>query len=111
DVALASFKRAKKAAEDKAQTLRVAAQLLTATDQFLAKRFTCDNPEVAVHLRRYGDTDYVFVVNDHREAGTYVGQHGLVMENGLPSTANIVFAPGQPRIAYDLTKGEREAPP
>jgi hypothetical protein len=54
------------------------------------------------YLRRYRDTDYVFLVNDRREFGRYVGQHGLVMENGLPSRATLtVDRPAG--FAYDLT--------
>ena len=34
----------------------------------------------------------MFVVNDRREYGHYVGQHGLVMENGLPSDATLSIA-------------------
>ncbi len=53
------------------------------------------------YLRRHGPTDYVFLVNDHREYGQYVGQHGIVMENGLPSRT--VVAINRPSgFIYDL---------
>jgi hypothetical protein len=56
---------------------------------------------VIPYRRQYKETDYVFVVNDRREYGNYVGQHGLVMENGLPSHA--VLTVRRPEgIAYDL---------
>jgi hypothetical protein len=47
------------------------------------------DPDVIPYRRRSGDADYVFLVNDRREYGQYVGQHGIVMENGLPSEATI----------------------
>jgi hypothetical protein len=50
----------------------------------------------------------VFVVNDHREYGTYVGQHGLVMENGVPS-AGVVSLNRPGGHVYDLV-AHREVP-
>ena len=60
------------------------------------------------YLRRYHQTDYVFLVNDRREYGQYVGQHGLVMENGLPSQAVVAInRPGG--FVYDLVGGRQVA--
>ena len=60
------------------------------------------------YLRRHRQTDYFFLVNDRREFGQYVGQHGLVMENGLPSQA--VVAINRPDgIVYDLVSGRQLA--
>jgi hypothetical protein len=44
------------------------------------------------------------VVNDQREFGRYVGHHGIVMENGLPSQAEISVrrAGDGPGCVYDL---------
>ena len=110
DVTLASFKRVKKAEEDKAAVLALARTL---GPQVLGLGLTakpaCDNPEIIVRTRRYGDALYVFVVNDHREAGNYVGQHGLVMENGLPSAGTITL-PTQDGNVYDLTHSSQLMP-
>ncbi len=51
--------------------------------------------------RSYGKADYLFAVNDRREFGDYVGQHGLVMENGLPSEATLTLNRGRGHV-YDL---------
>jgi hypothetical protein len=56
-----------------------------------AAKYTHDG-EIIVRTRRYGETTYVFVVNDKREFGTYVGQHGLVMENGAPSSGTLTLS-------------------
>ena len=53
------------------------------------------------HRRRYRDTDYVFAVNDRREFGDYVGHHGLVMENGLPTDAELSICRPETHV-YDL---------
>ncbi len=89
DLTIRSFARSKKADEAKAQLLQKASQL----KQLLMGRYQrfveSDNPEVITRARRFGTSDYIFAINDHRTFGTYVGQHGLVQEDGLPSTARI----------------------
>lgn len=105
DVVLPSFKRTKKAAEDKSAVLALAKTLGPQVDSLgLKDRPSCDNPEIVVRTRKYGEALYVFVVNDKREFGTYVGQHGLVMENGLPSSGRIIL-PTLDANVYDLTRG------
>ncbi|MCB1090974.1 MAG: hypothetical protein KDL87_05560, partial [Verrucomicrobiae bacterium] len=110
DVTLASFKREKKAEADKAKTLALASELGSRLQGLGVKRAAdCDNPEIILHQRRAGEADYVFAINDHREFGTYVGQHGLVMENGLPSSGTLTLAGGQGRHVYDLVEGAEVA--
>ena len=100
DYSIASFRRSKKASEDKAQVLQLAKQVESFN---LPQRAQCDNPEIIVRTRRSGDALYVFVVNDKREPGSYVGQHGLVMENGLPSSGTLSL-PQDSAHVYDLTE-------
>ena len=57
--------------------------------------------EVVVRRQTAGASDYVFVVNDHREFGDYVGQHGLVLDNGLPSDTTLTLH--RTGHVYDLT--------
>ena len=59
------------------------------------------NQEVIPYRRRFEETDYVFLVNDHREPGKYIGHHGIVMENGLPSKSRIAVQRNN-GFAYDL---------
>jgi hypothetical protein len=63
------------------------------------------NMEVITRLRRYGDTDYLFAVNDHRTYGEYVGHHRRVMEKGLPSDAKVSVKRENGHV-YDLVKGK-----
>ncbi|MDB6117259.1 MAG: hypothetical protein JWO08_1040, partial [Verrucomicrobiaceae bacterium] len=105
DLVLYSFKRTKKADQDKAKVLELAKTLGPQVNALGLKASpSCDNPEIIVRTRKYGETTYVFVVNDKREFGTYVGQHGLVMENGLPSSGRIML-PAQDANVYDITRG------
>ena len=87
DVVLPSYKRTGDAAADKAALLGLAAALRKQLDGRYTRYLDSNQAEVIPYLRRYHDTDYVFVVNDRREYGQYVGQHGAVMENGLPAEA------------------------
>ncbi|MBL9151823.1 MAG: LamG domain-containing protein [Verrucomicrobiales bacterium] len=106
DVTVTSFRREKKADLDKARVLALAKELGPKLDALGLKRpVTADDPEIIVHRRRAGEADYVFAINDRREFGTYVGQHGLVMENGLPSSGHIILTDGAGRHAYDLVAG------
>ncbi len=63
-------------------------------------------PRSSHALRTAGASDCVFVVNDHREFGSYVGQHGMVMENGLPSTGEIALKRAAGHV-YDLIAGRK----
>lgn len=99
DFTLQSFKREKKAAEDKAKVLELAKTL---GGFALPQRANCDNPEIIVRTRKFGDATYVFIVNDKREYGAYVGQHGLVMENGLPSKGVVSLKTDSANV-YEIT--------
>lgn len=99
DILLATFKREKKADADKAKVLDLAKTL---GSHALPQKARCDNPEIIVRTRKFGDALYVFVVNDHRENGTYVGQRNLVMENGLPSRGTVGVKSDTANV-YDLT--------
>jgi hypothetical protein len=104
DVVVPSYARTGKAKEDQ-QALQDLARLL---GEGLGGRYhsaatTC-RTSVIPRVRRFGGTDYVFAVNDRRDYGTYVGQHGLVMEAGRPILAEIRIR--HPRgFVYDLVDG------
>lgn len=110
DFTVSSFKRVKNAAEDKATLLKLAGRLgeMIATVP-LASTARVDEPEVIVRTRRAGDASYLFLINDHREAGNYVGQHGLVLENGLPTTTTVTL-PQDSAYLYDLTTSTQIVP-
>jgi hypothetical protein len=97
DVVIQSFKREKKAAEDKAKVLELA-KAFTA----LPQKVSCDNAEIITRVRKFGEAMYVFVINDKRAFGCYVGQHGLVMENGLPASG-VVSLKAESANVYELT--------
>jgi hypothetical protein len=70
-----------------------------------AKGPTADSKWLVVNERTWRNTRYVFAVNDHRSAGTQVGQYGVLFENGEPLTASVTI-PGLrgPHFVYDLVE-------
>ncbi|WP_395750468.1 LamG-like jellyroll fold domain-containing protein [Prosthecobacter sp.] len=99
DFTLPSFKRVKKADADEAKVLEMAKSVAGFA---LPQKAMCDNPEIIVRTRKFGDATYVFVVNDKREFGSYVGQHGLVMENGMQASG-VVSLKAEAANVYELT--------
>ncbi len=104
DIVLQPTKRTGRNDVDKAAIQAVAAELRKQLDSRYARKLDSSNPEVIPYLRHSGAADYVFLVNDHREYGQYVGQHGLVMENGLPSQA-VVSLNRPAGVVYDRVNG------
>lgn len=104
DVRLPKLIRQRKGERDHAALLANAARLRAALDSKYVRATDSNNPEVVARLRQAGEGDYVFVVNDRREFGSYVGQHGLVMENGLPSRAEVSLR-RTAGMVYDLVAG------
>jgi len=89
DILVPSYKRTGKAELDKAALQAKAAALRKELDSRYQRYADSSNPDVVVRMRRYGDADYLFAVNDKRTFGDYVGHHGLVMEKGLPTSATL----------------------
>jgi hypothetical protein len=101
DIVVAVYQRTGRADADKQALQARAAELRTRLDPRYRRAVDTTEPDVIPYLRQYGQTDYVFVLNDRREYGQYVGQHGLVMENGLPAEARVVLQRDAGAV-YDL---------
>lgn len=68
-----------------------------------------ENPDVLTRRRVAGTSDYLFAINDRREAGSYVGRYGMVMEDGLPSVTQLRLQREGDAHVYDLL-ARRELP-
>jgi hypothetical protein len=108
DMILPRFARSKQALEDRDRLLKAAKSLRLTLASGYQRTVDSSNPDVVTRRRRIGSTDYIFAVNDHREAGTYVGDYGLVMEDGLPSTTTVRVERGT-GFVYDLVSGRELA--
>lgn len=62
-----------------------------------------DDPNVIVHTMRYGETLYVFAINNHRRAGGHVGHHGRLRDRGMHATTKISILEDSGSV-YDLTE-------
>lgn len=91
----------------KALLLKVASKLRSELDAFYQLPLESNNPEVITRLRQFGDSQYVFTVNDHRTYGDYVGQYKKVMEKGLPSKAQISLNTLPQGSVYDLVNHQQ----
>ncbi|MCQ2392133.1 MAG: hypothetical protein MJ240_11980 [Kiritimatiellae bacterium] len=65
------------------------------------------SPDIIVFNRRFGETDYLFAINDKRTFGDYVGQWGLLMEKGLPNEGVVAVRDAGRRVkaVYELSRG------
>ena len=66
-------------------------------------RVTASNQDLIVRQRGNDKADYVFIVNDKRTFGNYVGQWGLVPEKGLFNKGKI-SVDHKAEAAYDLVQ-------
>ncbi|MFV1967113.1 MAG: LamG-like jellyroll fold domain-containing protein, partial [Pirellulaceae bacterium] len=103
DILLSSYRRAGKADVDKTVLQNKAAELRQMLDAQYTRYCDSSNPDVVVRCRQYEAADYVFVVNDKREFGRYVGHHGKVMEKGLPASAKVSVQRNGGHV-YDLVQ-------
>lgn len=77
----------------------------------LASRYTPEadssSPELITFRRQCGTTNYLFVINDKRTFGSYVGQWKLTMEKGLPYEGFATLADPNRKInaVYELSRG------
>ncbi|HRD05669.1 MAG TPA: hypothetical protein PK942_13195, partial [Verrucomicrobiota bacterium] len=109
DVVIPSYTRTRKADQDRTALMAKAAELRAALGDRYQPYSDSSTPDIVTRCRAYGNTDYLFAVNDQREFGDYVGQHGLVMENGLPTEATLSLARPRGHV-YDLAAGRELEP-
>jgi hypothetical protein len=103
DIVLKPYDRTGRAREDKAALVALASELRRQLDSRYTRYADSTSSDVIPYRRQYKDSDYVFVVNDQREYGEYVGHHGRVMENGLPTAATLSLGRGAGSV-YDLVE-------
>ena len=82
---------------------KLGAELAVMLDKYAVRNVTASNQDLVVRQRGNDNADYVFVVNDKRTFGDYVGQWGLVQEKGL-ANSGIITVNHSAAAAYDLVK-------
>ncbi len=101
DIQLPVFERTGRADADQAALIALGRRLLDELGDRYRRRLYTTSPTVIPRLRRHGSTDYVVLVNDRRTFGNYVGRYGLVMEDGVPDSAEVRLQRANGH-AYDL---------
>jgi len=86
----------------KQQLIQSAQKLSDELQPFYRQQLHSSNPDVITRLRQFGDSYYVFTVNDNRTYGDYLGQYGKVMEKGLSSKAEVSINTLSDGAVYDL---------
>jgi len=112
DVLIPSYKRKRIPHEDKAALQERSRLLRTELDPFYQAEWKASEQDVVLRVRSHESTDYLFALNDRRQAGEYVGHHGWVMEEGVPIEADISCLkwqgiPEEQVHIYDLVSHEK----
>ena len=63
------------------------------------------NADLLTHVRSHNEADYLFVVNDKRTFGNYVGQYGLLQEKGMPNSGTVTIRRNA-GVVYDMIRGK-----
>lgn len=87
---------------------RTGRQLAAQLQNYLRPLTSSDNPDLITSSRSSGKADYLFVVNDRRGFGDYLGIYGRIMEKGLPNSGKI-WIDHPASVVYDCLTG-KEAP-
>lgn len=90
DYDLPSFVRTGEAAADDVAMRKAAAELHATVLKIFRPYAESSRGDILVHARTAADgTDFLFVINDRRVAGDYVGQYGCILEKGLPNEGKV----------------------
>ena len=87
----------------KKELQKLGAELAVVLDKYSVRPAIASNQDLVVRQRGNDTADYVFVVNDKRIFGDYVGQWGLVQEKGLPNSG-VITVNHDAEAVYDLVK-------
>ena len=102
DLPLEGFRRTwKDGAADNAALHAAAQKLKRDLAPFYRPPADSANEHIVTAVRSAGSADYLFAINDRRAFGDYVGQWGMVMEKGMPNSAEITVR-RKAGAVYDL---------
>ena len=76
-------------------------ELAEKLDKYATREAVSSDSDLVVRQRGNSSADYVFVLNDKRTFGSYVGQWGMVQEKGLPLSGTVTVN-RKAEAAYDL---------
>ncbi len=107
DIIIPIFKREPEQAKENKEALQaISKKLREQLAPFYHAPFKTSNEDLVARLRKFNSSDYLFVINDKRTYGNYVGQYRKVMEDGLPNEGTVTLARKQ-GVVYDLTTSKQ----
>ena len=87
--------------QSKNELQKLGRDLAAVLDKYAPRQAVASNQDLVLRQRGCDRADYLFVVNDKRTFGDYIGQWRLVQENGLPNNGTITLRHSAV-AAYDL---------
>ncbi|MDD3695674.1 MAG: hypothetical protein PHG44_06875 [Lentisphaeria bacterium] len=94
---------------EKQHSLAWAKKLRQELGDLLLPPAEANSSDAILRTRSFGSSDYLFVFNDRREFGNYVGQYKKIMEKGLPLEGVEITVPRADVVVYDLLASSKVA--
>ena len=87
----------------KKELQKLGRELAEKLDKYGVREAVTSNNDLVIRLRGNDQADYLFVLNDKRTFGDYIGQWGLVQEKGLRNSGTVTVL-HRAEAAYDLAE-------
>ena len=105
DILLPAWRRSGNCVQDKKQLQNAGRALRKQLAPYFRPYSDASDPDLVTWVRTSGETDYLFVINDKRTFGNYIGQYGKIMEKGLPNTGTVTVG-RKAGAVYDPVEGK-----
>ncbi len=101
DIQVKAYTRIGVADTDKKALQGMAAEIRKQLAPYFLPYADSSNADLVTRVRSFRNADYLFVINDKRTYGDYIGQYKLVMDKGVPNFGNVTVK-RTTGAAYDL---------
>ena len=103
DFRIASVKGSLNPEETKAQLQKLGREVASRLKSHYISPVSATDQDIILRRRGTDDADYLFIVNDKRTYGDYLGPWKLVMEKGVPAAGTVTVS-HPVKTVYDLVK-------
>ena len=104
DLVINSINRPSEADKGKAALQAAAATIRNNLKGVYEPFSDASNQDIITRVRTYKNADYLFLINDKRTFGDYLGQWKLTMEKGLPNNGLVSLKRNDVQGVYDLVQ-------
>ncbi|MBR4673858.1 MAG: hypothetical protein IKP00_05270 [Victivallales bacterium] len=106
DLLITSVNRPPQADKGKAELQAVASTIRSKLKGCYEPYSDASNQDIITRVRTYKNADYLFLINDKRTFGDYLGPWKLTMEKGLPNSGSVTLKRKNVKGVYDLVQHE-----